>query len=198
MDSKRTENLCCLFQRKMEQESRMQWPFMWAVYNYLISTTIYLFILFFWEREEGKCEINFWACDPEKIVNCKINFCEFAENLWNCRNYFGEKSKRLYFDNQTLLTLDYSLIPSVELIFTFHSWNKPLTPDTLSSSVKSFLALLITELIFAIRRHTVWFCEINFCECVKNLRKINPARNSPALLGTNKVVLPWNIAYDWL
>ena len=104
------------------------------------------------------CEINFWACDPEKIVNCRINFCEIAEYLWICRNYFGEKSKRLYFDKQTLLTLDYSLIPSAEPIFTFHSWNKPLTPDTLSSSVnnseKNFLALLITELILAIRRHT--------------------------------------------
>ena len=164
----------------MEKESRKQWPFTWAVYNYLISTIIYLFIYFF---EGGECEVNFWACDPEKIVNCKINFCEFAENLWICRNYFGEKSKRLYFDNQTL---DYCLIPSAELIFTFHSWNKPLTPDTLSSSVnnteKKFLALLIAELIFAIRRHTVWFCEINFCEFVKNSRKINPARNSPAFL----------------
>ena len=117
-------------------------------------------------------ENNFCECDPEKIVNCRINFCEIAENLWIWRNYFGEKSKRLYFDNQTLLTLDYSLILSAEPIFTFHSWNKLLTADTFSPSVnnseKNFLALLIAELIFAICRHTASFCEINFCELVKN------------------------------
>ena len=99
--------------------------------QFIITLLVLLFL-------GGKnCEINFWACDPEKIVNCRINFREFAENLWICRNYFSEKSKRLYFDNQTLLTLDDSLIPSAEFIFTFHSWNKPPTPDTLSSSVNN-------------------------------------------------------------
>ena len=120
--------------------------------QFIITLLVLLFL-------GGKnCEINFCACDAEKIVNCRINFCKIAENLWIWRNYFGEKSKRLYFDNQTLLILDYSLIPSAEPIFTFHSWNKPLTPDTFSTSVnnseKNLLALLIVELIFAIRRHT--------------------------------------------
>ena len=148
--SKCTENLCChgaRFQQRMEQESRKQWPFMWAVYNYLTSAII------FWGKN---WEIISCACDPQKIVNCRINFREIVKNMRTFRNYFGEKSKRLYFDNQTLLTLDYFLIPSAEPIFTFHSWNKPLTLHKLSSSMnnseKNFLALLIAELILAIRR----------------------------------------------
>ena len=132
-----------------------------------------------------------------------MRICRKSVNL---QELFWRKIKEaiyIYiFDNQTLLTLYYSLIPSVELIFTFHSWNKPLTPDTLSSSVnnseKMFPGFINCRINFCNRRHTVWFCEINFCEFVKNLRKTNLARNSPASLSTNKVVLPWNIVYDWL
>ena len=109
--------------------------------QFIITLLVLLFL-------GGKnCEINFWACDPEKIVNCRINLCEFAENLWICRNYFSEKSKRLYFDNQTLLNLHYSLIPSAEFIFIFileinhlHLIHSPLVWIT---PKKNFLALLI-------------------------------------------------------
>ena len=86
--------------------------------------------------------------------------------------------------------------------FYFHSWNKPLTPDTLSSSVnnseKKIPGFINCIINFCNSTSSVWFCEISFCEFVKNSRKINLARDSPALLSTNKVVLPWNIVYDWL
>ena len=134
----------------MEQESMKQWPFSWAVYNYLISTIIF----------RGKiAEIKFWACDTEKIVNCRINF----ENLPKIFEFAGiilAKNQRGYiFIIKHYLTLDYSLVLSAKLIFTFHSWNKLLRSDTLSSSVnnseKNFPDLLTAEFISVIRCDTV-------------------------------------------
>ena len=79
--------------------------------------------------------------------------------------------------------------PKIYAVYFNEEWNKKAGSNDLLRE-QFIIALLVLLFIYLFILGWGGECEINFCEFVKNSLNVNPVRNSPALLSTNKVVLP--------